>query len=301
MKLGYILTMFFIGIFIFFRNVYALTYISGCSLIDKPYETYILKNDISNSTTYCLYITTTNVVIDCQNHKIDGKGSGYYGIVIVSFIPRVTNVTIKNCEVQGWKEGIWVVRSNSNNLQNLSLSSNEIGIELESSSFNTITNVNTHGNKYYGIILKYSNSNKIENVSSENNDVGIALWSSNSNDVKNSIIRNNRVFGIDVWSSKENTLYENIFINKNNVRLKDAGKNFWNSQSKGNYWGDPEGVGFSDRCYDLDRNGICDGTYKLDDNNIDYFPIVNKEKSWKDFISRLTAFFILLAILFLPK
>ena len=300
MKRIYLLTIFMIPL-LCLKISYATTYISECSLIDKSYETYILKNDIISSTAYCFYITATNVVIDCQNHKIDGKGSGYYGIAIISFVPRVTNVTIKNCVVQGWKEGIWVTRSDLNNLQNLSLSSNEFGIELESSGSNTITNINTYNNKYYGIILKYSNSNKIENVSSENNDVGIVLWSSDYNQVRNSIIKNNRAFGIDIWSSKQNMFSGNTLINKNNVRLRDAGKNFWNSELKGNYWGNLEGTGFSDRCYDLDRNGICDRRYELDDNNIDYLPIANKEKSWRDFTAFLAGFFILLVLLFLPE
>ncbi|MCD6381831.1 MAG: hypothetical protein J7L43_02545, partial [Candidatus Aenigmarchaeota archaeon] len=45
--------------------------------------------------------------------------------------------------------------------------------------------------------------------------------------------------------------------------------NYWN-ETVGNYWGKPDGTGFSDTCTDADGDGICDSSYQLFENNIDY-------------------------------
>ena len=44
----------------------------------------------------------------------------------------------------------------------------------------------------------------------------------------------------------------------------------------GNVWAYPNGKGFSQTCADVDKNGICDSPYKLDNNNTDYLPLAYK-------------------------
>jgi hypothetical protein len=41
----------------------------------------------------------------------------------------------------------------------------------------------------------------------------------------------------------------------------------------GNYWGSPDGTGYSDTCVDANNDGICDNPYTLATDNIDYLPL----------------------------
>jgi hypothetical protein len=43
----------------------------------------------------------------------------------------------------------------------------------------------------------------------------------------------------------------------------------------GNFWGYPNGTGFSQTCPDVNGDGICDKSYTLDEKNIDYLPLAN--------------------------
>lgn len=46
----------------------------------------------------------------------------------------------------------------------------------------------------------------------------------------------------------------------------------------GNYWASPLGHGYSETCTDSDNNGICDGSYTINVNNVDYLPLAKPGK-----------------------
>jgi parallel beta-helix repeat protein len=100
------------------------------------------------------------------------------------------------------------------------------------------------------------------------------------------IVKSNADTGIMIKSSSSNNIYNNFFENTNNVYLEGIiyNKN-WNTTKTtginiiggsylgGNFWANPSDTGFSQKCEDVDVDGICDSPYTLDSNNIDYLPL----------------------------
>jgi parallel beta-helix repeat protein len=129
----------------------------------------LLRNDLINCTGNGLNINADNIILDCNNRLIDGDNLGTdYGINLTSR----KNVTIKNCRIQEFKNGIYLKGSSNESLildndvkTNLT---NGYGIYLEDfSKLNKIINntITTYQNLSYGIYL-YSPS--LFSVISEN-------------------------------------------------------------------------------------------------------------------------------------
>ena len=101
---------------------------------------------------------------------------------------------------------------------------------------------------------------------------------------KNRVSNNNNGISLSD-SSKNNNIYDNIFNNANNFDFHENETNRWNisrqsginiiggSSLGGNFWGYPNGTGFSQNCKDVNGDGICDKKYILDVNNTDYLPL----------------------------
>lgn len=108
--------------------------------------------------------------------------------------------------------------------------------------------------------------------------------------VVNSTINSNKIsgnsIGINLNQSCNNTIYDNLFNNTNNVRISDTNfSNIWNTTNSGgsniiggpsiggNYWAKPEGSGFSQTCNDTDKDGFCNSGFVIGANNTDYLPL----------------------------
>jgi parallel beta-helix repeat protein len=185
--------------------------ISACSVLDTDYGVYTLTADISNSAnTYCMNISANHVIFDCQGHTIDGTdASSSYGIYVYRSFATTTNETIKNCVLTDWGDGIYLSYSNSNTLSNITSSSNSYyGIYLYRSNSNTLSNITSSSNSY-GIYLYYSNSNTLSNITSSSNSNGIYLDRSNSNTLSN-ITSSSNSYGIYLYSSGSNTIKNSI-------------------------------------------------------------------------------------------
>jgi len=97
-------------------------------------------------------------------------------------------------------------------------------------------------------------------------------------------VNSNNDDGIDIYSSGNNSIYNNIFNNTNNLYIENS-VNIWNinktsgtniiggSYQGGNFWANPNGTGFGQTCKDADPDGICDSEYVLERDNIDYLPL----------------------------
>ena len=200
------------------------TTITGCSNLSVAGEIYILKANISNSTTSnCINITAENVTLDCRNNIIDGDDSADHGIVIKREASNTTNTIIRNCKLIDWDNG---------------------GIYLHYSNSSTLTNVTVDSDNYDGIYLSYSNNNTFTNVSANSNSPrGIYLASSDSNTFTNVIANSNTQWGIYVLGS-DNNIFTNVTANSNayyGIYLDWADSNtikeseFWNNTQAGFY------------------------------------------------------------------
>ena len=165
------------------------------------------------------------------------------------------------------------------------------GIELQASSNSIILN-NTAISNEDGIDVTNSNNCTVTNNTVVSNEYGIKLSDSNNCKIANNSVSSNSKYGIRLYSSSDNVVYLNNFIN--NIRSVNSSfsNNIWNSTEKihytyngskyknylGNYWSDYTGN-------DTDENGIGDTSYRIDgdkDNHPlmqpwqNYFPEENK-------------------------
>ncbi|MFX1478998.1 MAG: nitrous oxide reductase family maturation protein NosD [Promethearchaeota archaeon] len=181
-------------------------------------------------------------------------------------------------------EGIHLERYSNRNLiiENF-INENNMGIYLDTSSFNVIKNNNinkTNGNEAigvydsdyneisnntinfnlgYGIILDIANYNKIfENIIRNNDGYGLSLHDADYNNIIKNKIFNNTGIGVFLdEQSLENLMYKNIFSKNTEKNAMDNGlSNAWDNGTIGNYWANYTGM-------DLNDNGIGDIPYNI--------------------------------------
>ena len=79
---------------------------------------------------------TNNVVIDCNNARVSGKGD-YYGFLIEGAV----NVTLKNCIIENFRTGVFVVDSENITIDDNRISGNQNAVDVFNSK-NTYVNHN---------------------------------------------------------------------------------------------------------------------------------------------------------------
>jgi len=76
--------------------------ITVCTDITSP-GTYTMTANITDATdSYCINISSTDVIFDCNGHRIDGNNVADYGIYSSFPSSTDTNITIKNCDLTDW-------------------------------------------------------------------------------------------------------------------------------------------------------------------------------------------------------
>lgn len=208
------LCLFCLLIFIF--NVYS-TNISSCQTISSS-GSYTLNQSLS-TTGNCLTITSSNVSLDCQNFIIDGDSSGAdYGITSTS----KTNLSINNCYIKDFFEGINFVTITNSTINNSVFTNNgQSGIGFyTSSNYNLINNITANSSNGYGVYLFSSSYNLLTSILVYNTYTGIRITSNSGyNNLTNSNLTNNT--------------QDNLYVASDNNNIRDSsitGKvnEFWN-------------------------------------------------------------------------
>jgi parallel beta-helix repeat protein len=140
-----------------------------------------------------------------------------------------------------------------------------------------------------GIRAEHSTNSHYSNNHLTDNTHGLYLMDSMMSTVDSNVVDLNGGSGILMEVSPDSTIYNNLFKNYFNIHLVTPDPNTWNLEPPlsgtnivgggmmgGNYWGDPNGMGFSDTCPDWDRDGICDMSYDLGPSNTDHYPLSNQ-------------------------
>ncbi|WP_052718367.1 NosD domain-containing protein [Methanosarcina sp. MTP4] len=169
----------------------------------------------------------TNIIY--ANNRVDGKP--IYYLVEVSdleinsssnaetvYLIDCKNITVKDLAIKKAGNGIFLYNTTDSKLESNSLMENHNGIELHSSSNNTLGNNTVDWNDNNGILLASSSSNTISNNTVSFNDNGIELYSSGNNTLENNTLVN-RIYGIYLYSSSNNTLFNNN-ASKNGYGIK---------------------------------------------------------------------------------
>ncbi len=166
-----------------------------CQDLTDPIGTWDDTNNICTLTTdvtETIEIPDNGITLDCDGHTIDGTGTGS-GV----FLNGVDNVTVKNCNITDFSDGI-MLGSDSNTIEgNTITDSGDDGIDINDSDNNEIegnTITNSGGD---GIELDNSDDNTIyHNTITDSGDDGIELDDSNDNDVTDNNINNSGDDGI---------------------------------------------------------------------------------------------------------
>jgi len=221
-------------------------------------------------------IYTENIVInksitligeDRESTIIDGGATGN----VISI--KASNVTIKGFTIKNSDpfvgSGIFIERFGNIVISNNNIVNNNIGIQISFSSRNQIYE-NIISANYVGIQLLYSSGNAIYRNVISSNTYGIdAYYYSVSNIFYENAINNND-WGIYLsFYSNNNVFYHNNFVgNIYNVYAEQTA-NTWFYNGEGNYWDDYKGE-------DLDKDGIGDTPHKIDEENIDHYPLMGR-------------------------
>jgi len=202
--------------------------ITGCSTI---IEDSVLTQDINSSEGNCIIIDASNVILDCNNHTITGPGSNY-GV----YIAHQTGVTVQNCTISNFTDGIYSLASSFTSDTNTFQNNIEGGIDARYSGNFTIAN-NTFGNNgTYGIYHSGVDVSTITNNTITNNPWGVYL--SNTTNVTAS---DNTITGGDygflttnsTYTANNNDIYNNTF----NIRHVWNAENPVDPKISLNYWG----------------------------------------------------------------
>jgi parallel beta-helix repeat protein len=215
-----------------------------------------------------LIVERDNTILDGNNYKLQGAGTGY-GV----FLDSRNNVTIKNVYVTGFQYGIYLKLSTDCDIDGNGLANNALGgVWVGESNGNNVTN-NAVVNNYAGVLLTWSNNtNIIANNSLRNNQAGIWLIVSSNDIIKDNTIAGSKIGGIYLDRSNNNLIYHNNLLSNTPQAVVPDSTSTWDNgyPSGGNYWSDYTGT-------DDNSDGIGDTAYTIDENNTDRYPLMNMQ------------------------
>jgi hypothetical protein len=193
--------------------------LTNCTNIISP-GFYNLSNDVNSNTT-CFNITSSDVILDCTGHVIEGfKNLDTYGIHAENSIENLTNITITNCNVKNWYHGIRLVRVNNSLILNTtSHNNNQRGIYFFESLYNNITKFAADNNTI-GIYFGSSQCNNISDVTTNDNNDGIQIYTSSNNTLSDIITINNTAYGIYIYSGSMDNFLNNITAKYNAIGIQ---------------------------------------------------------------------------------
>jgi hypothetical protein len=204
---------------------------------------YTFTGDLTNAS---VEIQRDNIIIDGAGFRLQGNGKIWnIGIVITNR----SNIMIENLNISNYWYSISLIDSSNIILyHNNMLTSRNIG--LDSSSGNQIIENNISGQeKGQGGYCIRIQGNSVNNLVIGNNltDAGVA---------------------VSILSGKNNTFYENNFLNNAYALVAGNEVNFLNSGQTGNYWINYAGT-------DADNNGIGDTPFIVRDGYlVDNYPLM---------------------------
>ena len=157
---------------------------------------------------------------------VQAKNSNDHVFEVTADYVNISGFTVKG-GLGWWKAGVYIT-ANYCNISNNNATGNYVGIFMNSSSNNTLTNNTANSNKDNGIFLMFSSNNRITDNNATNNAYhGISLDSSNNNEIRNNTANFNHYQGIGLWTSSENILVNNTAKNnsENGIHLEESNNN----------------------------------------------------------------------------
>jgi len=170
----------------------------------------ILTMNISTLNGDCVLISHDNVTLDCNGFTIGGSSKESTGVKVTA-----DGVTVKNCIIRNFEKGIELENSSGSTITKNTLTSNFLGINLESTSYDNTITANISAENLDGIMIELSDFNKIErNTLIENNRDGIRINGSDNNIIRFNNATDNNLNGIRLFMGADsNTIKKNTSNN----------------------------------------------------------------------------------------
>jgi len=141
-----------------------------CGVIDQ--DTTLTGNITAEGT--CFIINASDVILDCAGHTITGNNTG---IGVLSF--NKTNVSIRNCVLLNFSDGIYLNYTNNSLVyNNTAYNLQDDGLELYYANNNTIqrNNLTGHdGGNNIAIQMEQSDNNLLQNNNLITGDAGLSI------------------------------------------------------------------------------------------------------------------------------
>jgi len=213
-----------------------------------------------------------SIVIFCDDITINGNGYSLNGNGYSTgfFLEGRRNVTIKNVTISNFEHGIIY-----SYYREMYIASPDYSADSDCKNNALIAN-SIIDNKWGVYCYFAQNITFSENVISNNSEIGISIFDSGQIQVYRNTLSENNV-AARFTNCDNSNVYGNNFINNANQTSVDpeskSGGVFgwstinWNKGRLGNFWSDYEGT-------DLDKDGIGDAPYRIDNNNTDHYPLM---------------------------
>ncbi len=231
-----------------------------------------LSNNRANYNTaagYYLQHTDFNTVTGNSANK-----NGNYGL----YIAFVNGSEFSgNSIVNHGANGAQFIVSNQNEINNnVILNSNLSGLVLYESNGNNVVDNTISNNFFNGVEVLNESNTHLTNNDINNNYNGIWLGTAEFTTVTGNKVSGNTYSGLIIVSSGNNTIYNNYFNNQRNVLLIGNNQgNSWNTVKTkgtnivggpyigGNYWGSPDGTGYSQVSTNTNIDGFIETPYNI--------------------------------------
>jgi len=202
-----------------------------------------------------------------SNNIIRNSNTFFNGYTGVYLLYSADNNKIINHHSLGGDIGIFIYSSSGNFVSNSYFEDNVDGVLISLDSKNNIVEKSfIKDNTHSGVYLSENSGNRIESSYIENNEYGIYINPPVFSSIfKNNYFNNKANFDLGPLPYISQNLFNGLKIRGVNI----VGGGFIG----GNFWGQPDGKGFSQNCLDSNKDGICDLSYMLMTNNTDYFPL----------------------------
>jgi len=210
---------------------------------------------------------------------IKGNKIAYNEISGIAFASSHNNTVACNNIIHNGGDGVFITsNSNGNTISNNTLSNNFGGLGVYS-DYNNIRDHIIANNTLDGVSLDTCCYNDILNNFLSGNERGISLLHEvRYNTIVANTITDNQE-GIEFFHSDNNVFYHNNFINNTVQVYSQSSTNIWDDgyPSGGNYWSDYVGVDVKSGPNQdlLGSDSIGDTPYVIDENNTDYYPLMN--------------------------
>jgi len=250
--------------------------------IQRIGDTYTMTDNIT-STASGIQIEKDSVTVDGAGYALQGTGKPIWnssGGTLSNYhlgvtLNQRTNVTIRNIRISEFAVGISLNQSISSGIDGKNIvGSNYVGIGLYWSNYSIVSGCNMTNNEI-SVVLEYSINNTISGNNIDHR--GFDFEVSNNNTVTGNSISDCEGTCIFFFSSIDNRIYDNIFVNDTEMASVTGGSsgNMWDNGSRGNYYSDY--LARYPNATEIGSSGIWNTPYSVRYGDIDHYPLVVPE------------------------